>query len=65
MGTQVVSNPLAGSRPRSDDPVEDQRRADELLSSAKDLHEHAVVADAVAAGLRPFAGRWTFRKSLR
>ncbi|PON03410.1 isochorismate synthase [Bacillus halotolerans] len=54
MGTQVVSNPLAGSRPRSDDPVEDQRRADELLSSAKDLHEHAVVADAVAAGLRPF-----------
>lgn len=54
MGTQVVSNPLAGSRPRSNDPVEDQRRAAELLSSAKDLHEHAVVADAVAAALRPF-----------
>ncbi|MCY7919187.1 isochorismate synthase DhbC [Bacillus vallismortis] len=54
MGTHVVSNPLAGSRPRSDDPVEDQGRAAELLSSAKDLHEHAVVADAVAAALRPF-----------
>lgn len=25
-----------------------------MLSSAKDLHEHAVVADAVAAALRPF-----------
>ncbi len=54
MGTQVVSNPLAGSRPRSDDPAEDQRRAAELLSSAKDLHEHAVVADAVVSALRPF-----------
>ncbi|PRR96605.1 isochorismate synthase [Bacillus atrophaeus] len=53
-GTRVVSNPLAGSRPRSKDPVEDQRRAAELLSSAKDLHEHEVVADAVAAALRPF-----------
>ncbi|WP_178379660.1 chorismate-binding protein, partial [Bacillus cereus] len=26
-GMQVVSNPLAGSRPRSDDPAEDKRRA--------------------------------------
>ncbi|WP_026049049.1 isochorismate synthase DhbC [Bacillus bingmayongensis] len=53
-GMQVISNPLAGSRPRSEDPVEDQRRADELLSSAKDLHEHAVVVEAVAAALRPY-----------
>lgn len=53
-GMQVISNPLAGSRPRSEDPVEDKRRADELLSSAKDLHEHAVVVEAVAAALRPY-----------
>ncbi|MDC2864270.1 isochorismate synthase DhbC [Bacillus sp. BP-3] len=53
-GIQVVSNPLAGSRPRSEDPVEDKRRAEELLSSAKDLHEHAVVVEAVAAALRPY-----------
>ena len=46
---QVISNPLAGSRPRSEDPVEDKRRAEELLSSPKDLHEHAVVVEAVAA----------------
>ncbi|MBJ8031228.1 isochorismate synthase DhbC [Bacillus cereus group sp. N21] len=53
-GMQVISNPLAGSRPRSKDPEEDKRRADELLSSAKDLHEHAVVVEAVAAALRPY-----------
>ena len=47
-GMQVISNPLAGSRPRSEDIVEDKRRAEELLSSPKDLHEHAVVVEAVA-----------------
>jgi isochorismate synthase len=53
-GLQVMANPLAGSRPRSDDPIEDKRRADELLASAKDLHEHAVVVHAVAEALGPF-----------
>lgn len=50
----MISNPLAGSRPRSSDPVEDQRRHDELLTSAKDLHEHAVVVDAVTKALAPY-----------
>ncbi|PFX72380.1 MULTISPECIES: isochorismate synthase DhbC [Bacillus] len=53
-GMQVISNPLAGSRPRSKDPIEDKRRAEELLSSPKDLHEHAVVVEAVSAALRPY-----------
>lgn len=53
-GSTVISNPLAGSRPRSSDPVEDQRRHDELLTSAKDLHEHAVVVDAVTKALAPY-----------
>ncbi|HEY0061761.1 MAG TPA: isochorismate synthase [Telluria sp.] len=53
-GTQLFSHPLAGSIPRSADPVEDRRRADTLLQSAKDLHEHALVVNAVAEGLRPF-----------
>ncbi|GAB4058180.1 isochorismate synthase DhbC [Uliginosibacterium sediminicola] len=53
-GSQVLSNPLAGSIPRSADAAEDARRADGLLQSAKDLHEHALVVDAVAAALRPF-----------
>ncbi|MBA2876027.1 isochorismate synthase DhbC [Thermaerobacillus caldiproteolyticus] len=53
-GLQVIANPLAGSAPRSEDPEEDQRRANALLSSAKNRHEHAVVIEAVANALRPF-----------
>ncbi|MFE3474532.1 MULTISPECIES: isochorismate synthase DhbC [unclassified Streptomyces] len=52
-GNQVVSNPLAGSTPRSDDLAEDVRRAATLLESVKDLHEHAVVVDAVHQALAP------------
>ncbi|AOJ67357.1 MULTISPECIES: isochorismate synthase [Burkholderia] len=48
------ANPLAGSAPRSSDPVEDRRRADALLESAKDLDEHRVVVDAVKESLAPF-----------
>ncbi|GFN29835.1 isochorismate synthase DhbC [Paenibacillus xylaniclasticus] len=53
-GSQVISNPLAGSAPRSKDPVEDRRIGEALLVSAKDLHEHAVVIEAVASALSPF-----------
>ncbi|WP_373314561.1 isochorismate synthase DhbC [Streptomyces longispororuber] len=53
-GRQVVANPLAGSVPRSDDLAEDVRRAAALLQSAKDLHEHAVVVDAVHQALAPY-----------
>ncbi|MFE8012344.1 isochorismate synthase [Streptomyces antibioticus] len=53
-GDRLVSNPLAGSTPRSDDLAEDVRRAAALLDSAKDLHEHAVVVDAVHQALAPY-----------
>ncbi|ATB27484.1 isochorismate synthase DhbC [Melittangium boletus] len=53
-GLQVLANPLAGSAARSPDPVEDQARATALMASPKDLHEHAVVIDAVAEALRPY-----------
>ncbi|UKS24696.1 isochorismate synthase DhbC [Paenibacillus sp. HWE-109] len=53
-GREVVVNPLAGSAPRSEDPIEDARRAKELLVSPKDLREHALVIEAVAEALRPF-----------
>ena len=53
-GLQVLANPLAGSAARSVDPLEDQERARALLASPKDLHEHAVVIDAVAEALRPY-----------
>nr|WP_315429888.1 isochorismate synthase DhbC [uncultured Albidiferax sp.] len=53
-GLQVRSNPLAGSAARVKNQQEDARRSQALLLSAKDLHEHKVVADAVAQALRPY-----------
>lgn len=53
-GLEVRSNPLAGSAARVSDPLEDAQRSRELLYSSKDLHEHRVVTDAVAQGLRPY-----------
>ncbi len=53
-GLRVLAHPLAGSVPRSADPREDQARAAALLASPKDLLEHSVVVEAVAAALRPF-----------
>ena len=54
-GRQVRSQPLAGTIPRSGDPAVDERRAAELLASAKDRDEHALVVDAVADAIRPHA----------
>jgi isochorismate synthase len=53
-GHEVRSNPLAGSAPRSGDPVEDRANAEALVASAKDREEHAIVVDAVAETLRSF-----------
>ncbi|WP_326622703.1 isochorismate synthase [Streptomyces decoyicus] len=54
-GGRLVANPLAGSAPRSADLAEDVRRAAALLESSKDLHEHAVVVDAVREALAPYS----------
>ena len=56
-GTRVISNPIAGSLPRSADPEQDRANAQALLASVKDHHEHALVVDAVLAALRPFCER--------
>lgn len=53
-GLRVTANPLAGSAARSPDPSEDRRRAQALLRSGKDRHEHAFVVEGVAEALRPF-----------
>jgi isochorismate synthase len=58
-GDRLVSNPLAGSTPRSADLAEDVRRATALLQSAKDLHEHAVVVDAVHQAMAPYCSTIT------
>lgn len=53
-GTTIIANPLAGSEPRSADAQIDQARAEQLLESAKDRREHALVIEAVVEALRPF-----------
>lgn len=53
-GRRLVANPLAGSAPRRADMADDVRTAARLLESSKDLHEHALVVDAVRASLEPF-----------
>lgn len=50
-GRTVRSRPLAGSAPRSKDPREDRRRAQRLLASGKDRHEHALVVESIATTL--------------
>lgn len=56
-GLRIRANPLAGSAARSDDPVEDESRAASLLSSVKDLHEHALVIEAVVSVLKPYCSK--------
>ncbi len=41
----VATRPLAGTRPRSADPVEDQALEVELLADEKELSEHAMLVD--------------------
>jgi len=50
-GDLVASTPLAGSVPRSADPVEDRRRAAALQDSGKDLAEHAFVVEQIVRAL--------------
>ncbi|MFI6603779.1 isochorismate synthase MenF [Nonomuraea sp. NPDC050536] len=54
-GDEVTAQPLAGSVPRViGDASADQKRADGLRRSRKDLAEHRLVVDAVAAALAPY-----------
>jgi isochorismate synthase len=50
-GREVRANPLAGSAPRAGDPDDDRANAERLMSDAKNLEEHVIVVEAVAAVL--------------
>ncbi len=58
-GRQVRSLPLAGSTPRQADATADHDAAQVLLQSAKDRHEHRVVAEFVLDTLAPYCGQLT------
>lgn len=53
-GRRVASDPLAGSAPRSADPVEDRERGERLLQTVKERREHRLVTEAVADTLASF-----------
>ncbi|MFJ4029007.1 isochorismate synthase MenF [Paenarthrobacter sp. NPDC089989] len=53
-GNYALSNPLAGSVPLTGDEGIDRENARQLLDSAKDLREHAIVVDMVAEVLDGF-----------
>lgn len=52
-GAHIVSNPLAGSRPKADNEAQNQRLSDDLLATHKDRHEHALVVDEIENVLAP------------
>lgn len=54
-GARFEALPLAGSAPRGRTPAEDRAFGDELLASAKDRAEHALVVEEVARRLIPMA----------
>ncbi|MEO5900710.1 MAG: isochorismate synthase [Ilumatobacteraceae bacterium] len=53
-GTTVQSHPLAGTSPRTGDPVADATIAAELLASTKNQIEHRVVIEAIYDTLLPY-----------
>lgn len=55
-GSTVTAYPLAGSAPRSTDPVKDHLAGADLAASAKDLAEHRFVVDHLLRLLEPVCG---------
>lgn len=53
-GPSVSSHPLAGSARRSPDLSQDETAAQALLTSDKDLREHALVVEAIMDALAPW-----------
>jgi anthranilate synthase component 1 len=51
-GSEVVSNPLAGTCPRGESPVEDRRLAGELLADEKERAEHTMLVDLARNDVR-------------
>lgn len=61
-GHQIHSNPLAGSRPRNQDPILNQQSIDELQHSVKDLYEHRIVVESILEHLSPWCSQLNYSK---
>ena len=51
-GDRIVSNPIAGTCPRGESPVEDRRLAGEMLADAKERAEHTMLVDLARNDVR-------------
>jgi len=60
-GSRAFAQPMAGSVARGASDAEDERLANELTRSSKDLVEHRVVATFVLEALKPFSSSVTAR----
>ena len=49
---RIVSNPIAGTCPRGESPVEDRRLAGEMLADAKERAEHTMLVDLARNDVR-------------
>ena len=54
-GDRVVSNPIAGTCPRGNSPVEDRRLAGEMLADGKERAEHTMLVDLARNDVRRVA----------
>jgi anthranilate synthase component 1 len=54
-GEEVVSNPIAGTCPRGESPVEDRRLAGEMLADGKERAEHTMLVDLARNDVRRVA----------
>ncbi len=57
-GRRVLTEAVAGTRPRDERDVDDDRLLADLLGSEKDQREHRFVVDAVARRLAPLSTRF-------
>ena len=53
MGREVLSEAVAGTRPRGATPAEDCALADEMMNSKKEREEHAIVVQGITESLAP------------
>jgi isochorismate synthase len=61
-GVHAYSQPMAGSVARGASDAEDDRLADELVASGKDVAEHRLVSRFVVDAMRPFAATVSVRE---
>ncbi|WP_445356044.1 isochorismate synthase MenF [Microbulbifer sp. EKSA008] len=54
VGSELISNPLAGSAKRQNDLEKDKAVSESLLTSSKDSYEHKLVIDEIRQVLTPF-----------